>query len=317
MSHIFSSQAARVRVADQGRRATQRLAGSEPGQCSTQNGVLLIGQGPVALRCRDSCGHMSLHSTGTCPSIWVMWSTGILPGAERGPCPARRHHPCSTHKPLIHTHVLQCIIGKDPEIHPTLYSLHRATPCVDLDCPCMVDHRALSSLQCAVLATLHLQLSRACASFTAVISPKESHSRAICPATCIGIPPPCRCVSLWVAMADSWEDQSEEQITYEPQKPKLNPLASSFSFSPGASSFTPVAPAPAPNPAPAPAAAPAPAPEPAELLAADPPSAEVAPAPETSEPPSEPEPKAAPAETRPAPAAPSKGAAVVQRMPCA
>ncbi|KAL6775982.1 EFG3 [Auxenochlorella protothecoides x Auxenochlorella symbiontica] len=115
-------------------------------------------------------------------------------------------------------------------------------------------------------------------------------------------------------MADSWEDQSEEQITYEPQKPKLNPLASSFSFSPGASSFTPVAPAPAPNPAPAPAAAPAPAPEPAELLAADPPSAEVAPAPETSEPPSEPEPKAAPAETRPAPAAPSKAPEAIETV---
>ncbi|KAL4853614.1 Eukaryotic peptide chain release factor GTP-binding subunit ERF3B [Chlorella vulgaris] len=68
-------------------------------------------------------------------------------------------------------------------------------------------------------------------------------------------------------MADSWEDHQEEKVVY---KPALNPAASSFTFSPGASSFSPsfapqaaAPPAPTPPAAPSPQpAAPAPAPEP-------------------------------------------------------
>lgn len=104
-------------------------------------------------------------------------------------------------------------------------------------------------------------------------------------------------------MADSWEDQAEEQITYQPPAaPKLNPMASTFTFSPGASSFTPGPPAPAPpapkasEPAPAPAAAPKPAP-PAEQVPAESTSAPSAPepAPEPATPAQEPKQEAPPA----------------------
>lgn len=40
-------------------------------------------------------------------------------------------------------------------------------------------------------------------------------------------------------MADSWEEQAEEQIVYQPEKPKLNPNAGTFNFSAGAASFNP------------------------------------------------------------------------------
>lgn len=66
-------------------------------------------------------------------------------------------------------------------------------------------------------------------------------------------------------MADSWEEQAEEQIVYQPEKPKLNPNAGTFNFSAGAASFNPGAsftpPAAAPAPA-EPVVAPEPTPEP-------------------------------------------------------
>ncbi|EFN59534.1 hypothetical protein CHLNCDRAFT_29643, partial [Chlorella variabilis] len=88
-------------------------------------------------------------------------------------------------------------------------------------------------------------------------------------------------------MADSWEDHQEEKVVYKPAA--LNPSAASFSFSPGASSFTPnfapqaAAAAPAPPPAaPAPPPAPPPAPVQPAAPAPPPPAPEPEPAPEAS-----------------------------------
>ena len=111
-------------------------------------------------------------------------------------------------------------------------------------------------------------------------------------------------------MADSWEDQ-EEKVVYKPTT-SLNPTAASFSFSPGASSFTPTfapqAAAAAPPPPPAAPAPPSP-PQPAAVQPA--PAAPAPPAPEPAAQPSSAAADGAPpaAEQKPAPAAPAPAAA--------